>query len=81
MSLDWAIAALVLAQLIVTVALYVRVGRLEAQVGRVLRRKPRKHSGAGAKSLPLSTDKLPDDTADPSPKLPGTGQPASRRKR
>lgn len=42
MNGTWLLGAFALAQLLVTMALFVRVGRLEARVDKVLRRRPRK---------------------------------------
>lgn len=75
MSLQWALAALAVAELIVTIALYIRVGRLEDQVGRVLRRKPKKRSGPAVPN--------PDRQGDPTGSRPqassGTRPPGQRR--
>jgi len=60
MSGTWLATALALAELLVTIALFVRVGRLEARVDKVLRRRPRKRPhrrerGPGDASGPRGT--------------------------
>ncbi len=81
MNLTWTLAALALAELLVTIALYVRVGRLEAHIERVLRRKPRHRSPPGPRAGRASPAEA-DHAAEDSPGRRGSsGSSQSQRPR